>query len=391
MATREQQVLESANDIALTAETWADFSNALFDPEEGLVAKAYPTRKDREKFVKTEEYRAIRALVDAVVQRTGLVDGATPKHKSGRFVVRLPKSLHAALDAEAEAEGVSLNQLVVTKLAVQMSHLASGNRPQMAAIAQAYLEVRDGYSIDRVVADPDMNQRFLQRCRELGLADSGFDLNWMLFNGRKNKYFANLPKTRNYTASRKDEFEFSSEIAVRVVQEQIWNRESRRASLDRIICDPDLAVQFDEVAARLAPGFCPLDYRWVALGVRKAAGRYTSEAKSVDLPRFDSLGTVRNLKASRIPEEQGVYIFSCEDDQLFVGDTENLRHRIERHLDSSNKVGIPDWLYPRGSRVISLGIVPMPGATQRLRKVIELGAVNRYRPLFNYINGRSAC
>ena len=36
---------------------------------------------------------------------------------SGKFNVRVPKSLHAALATEAEAEGVSLNQLVVAKLA----------------------------------------------------------------------------------------------------------------------------------------------------------------------------------------------------------------------------------------------------------------------------------
>ena len=39
---------------------------------------------------------------------------------SGRFNVRVPKSLHAALASEAEAEGVSLNQLVVAKLAMRL-------------------------------------------------------------------------------------------------------------------------------------------------------------------------------------------------------------------------------------------------------------------------------
>lgn len=38
--------------------------------------------------------------------------------KSGRFVVRVPKSLHASLAKEAKAEGVSMNQLVLVKLAV---------------------------------------------------------------------------------------------------------------------------------------------------------------------------------------------------------------------------------------------------------------------------------
>jgi predicted HicB family RNase H-like nuclease len=70
--------------------------------------------------VKTEEYHKIRALIDRAREQTGLVAGATPK-KSGRFVVRLPISLHAALEREAAAEGVSLNQLVVAKLAAQLS------------------------------------------------------------------------------------------------------------------------------------------------------------------------------------------------------------------------------------------------------------------------------
>ncbi|MCM1245912.1 MAG: toxin-antitoxin system HicB family antitoxin [Roseburia sp.] len=37
---------------------------------------------------------------------------------SGKFVVRLPKSLHQRLAIEAEKEGVSLNQLALYKLAL---------------------------------------------------------------------------------------------------------------------------------------------------------------------------------------------------------------------------------------------------------------------------------
>ena len=72
------------------------------------------------------EFKAIRELINQVRDRTGLIEGATPK-KSGKFVVRLPRSLHAALEAEAEREGVSLNQLVVAKLSIQMSHLAGSS------------------------------------------------------------------------------------------------------------------------------------------------------------------------------------------------------------------------------------------------------------------------
>lgn len=42
----------------------------------------------------------------------------TANNYSGKFDVRLPKSLHQRLAIEAEEEGVSLNQLALYKLAL---------------------------------------------------------------------------------------------------------------------------------------------------------------------------------------------------------------------------------------------------------------------------------
>jgi predicted HicB family RNase H-like nuclease len=46
-----------------------------------------------------------------------LPEPKTPPQYSGKFQLRLPPSLHARLAGQAEAEGVSLNQLVVVYLA----------------------------------------------------------------------------------------------------------------------------------------------------------------------------------------------------------------------------------------------------------------------------------
>ncbi len=120
--SNKNDLLESVRNAASSAENWADLSNTRFSPLDGLMTKAYPTREEREAFMKTKEYRAIRELLQSLMRQSGLVDDATPK-KSGKFVVRLPKSLHGALEQEAREEGVSLNQLVVAKLAVQLSKL----------------------------------------------------------------------------------------------------------------------------------------------------------------------------------------------------------------------------------------------------------------------------
>ena len=130
MSKKSLTILESAKDMASSVEAWADLSNVLFDPVDGLITRAYPTREGREAFLKTGEYRAIRRLLESAMDETGLIAGATPK-KSGKFLVRLPISLHAALEREATTEGVSLNQLVVAKLAVQMSRLVSEPQAQL--------------------------------------------------------------------------------------------------------------------------------------------------------------------------------------------------------------------------------------------------------------------
>ncbi len=380
-------LLQSAKNLSGNAKSWADLSNALFDPIDGLLAKALPGREERAAFVQSNQYQQIRRLVEDATTRTGMVAGGTPK-KSGRFIVRLPQSLHAALEHEADQEGVSLNQLVVVKLAVQLSNLASGPNGHMGAIIQAFLEVREGFSTDRVVADPALNRRFLHRCRELGATGTDFDLNWALFTARKNRHLTDIPKTKRFSVSRGDEFEYASEMAVRVIQRQVKDQKGREVSLDKIICDPNLAARFDEIASKLALGFTPLEYRWLALGLRKAR-RLTPNAETVKLPNLESLGTTKSVRASRLPTEQGLYLFRCEDDAIFLGETDNLRHRIERHFEAGGDKGLPDWLYDPGRKAVRLEIANLPGVRATTRKAMELKGVRELHPLFNYLYGPS--
>ncbi len=119
-----QMVLKDATDEAAKAETWADFSNFLFDSDVGIISKAFPVGPARTEFMKSPEYAAIRQLLNEARDRSELIEGATPKrHVLERFF--LPRSLHAALEAEAEREGVSLNQLVVAKLSMSMAQMVS--------------------------------------------------------------------------------------------------------------------------------------------------------------------------------------------------------------------------------------------------------------------------
>jgi hypothetical protein len=115
-------LLQRAHELAEHARSWADLSNALYDPFIGLLARALPTKEERAAFVKTEEYRQINELLVRAQERFGLVEGATPKDL-GPFLVPLPVALYAALEREAAEAGITVNELVITKLTQASSPL----------------------------------------------------------------------------------------------------------------------------------------------------------------------------------------------------------------------------------------------------------------------------
>ena len=114
---RAQELLARARELAkISGFTWVDANNAIYGPG-GPFARLFPNAKDRAAFAKTKESREVDRLIDRLPEPPS---GPQQREYSGKFNVRVPKSLHAALASEAEAEGVSLNQLVVAKLAMHL-------------------------------------------------------------------------------------------------------------------------------------------------------------------------------------------------------------------------------------------------------------------------------
>ena len=138
---KEQDLLQRAQSIAQEVETWADLSNALFDPLVGIVARAFPEREARETFVQTDEYKQIRQLMTDAMHRFGVIEGSTPKLRIGLLAeeyappsreeitshlwMEMPATLFDVLNEQADAAGVSLKQLVLSKLSAPPSKLVA--------------------------------------------------------------------------------------------------------------------------------------------------------------------------------------------------------------------------------------------------------------------------
>jgi hypothetical protein len=55
-------------------------------------------------------------------------------------------------------------------------------------------------------------------------------------------------------------------MALRELQDRAWVEERREnLTLDKLLCSPRMAGQFDELATKLFPGKSLLEYRWELL------------------------------------------------------------------------------------------------------------------------------
>jgi predicted HicB family RNase H-like nuclease len=117
--------LREPQDVSQLLESWAELSHELFDPAHGLIARTYQSEDERKDLLETDACRTVRKLLASSPDSAG--EQPRTRERSSRFYVRLPRSLHAALKREAAREDVSLNQLVVAKLATQLA-VVTGKR-----------------------------------------------------------------------------------------------------------------------------------------------------------------------------------------------------------------------------------------------------------------------
>ncbi len=247
-----------------------------------------------------------------------------------------------------------------------------------SVIEDAFDAASNGYSADRVIADPNLNECFIAQCRQRGFDESATDLNRALLNLRKRGGLSGRPRAKQTHFPDEDEYRFAAEIAVRFIERRDG------ISLDTIICDPDVAAKFDEVAGRIAPGYSQLQYRWAALNLRKSK-RLEPELVGRIAPPIEVINIrVDEIVPDEITTSQGLYLFISSDQLLYVGETENLRTRLKKHLDHSDNKGLARWIWEFGTERLHVELQVLEDQTEsRVRKALELELIRSREPLFN--------
>jgi len=255
----------------------------------------------------------------------------------------------------------------------------------LQGIAEAFGATHDGYSADRVVADPDLNKEFVSVCTNLGLVGDARIWNTLLFRLRKTSKLTHIETLHRTDLSWEDcdKYIFASEIA----WQSMLNDKSAK-SLDEILCDPALAAEFDRLARQFAPGYKPLEYRWAALKLRKEAKYARSRAIVLTPPnRFGAMVPIDELAARSLPEAAGLYVLSEDPKRtrnLYVGETLNLRSRL-----TLNRSRVKAWREFSPSRSVFVQMRPMDCSTAG-KLAWQSCLVKRFKPRLNCFELRSA-
>ncbi len=245
-----------------------------------------------------------------------------------------------------------------------------------ALVIAAFDLASEGYSVDRVVADPLLNAAFLAACAASGLSGSHAHLNHQLMNLRKAGVLTARSPAKRTQFSNQDDYRFAAEMAIRFMERK------HDASVDRVICDPVLAFEFDQLAASICPGYSKLEYRWAALGLRKAKSLEPEVAARILQPELVQQYQISTLLPCDLPTDQGLYLFFDSGTLLYVGESANLRKRLKKHLDHSDNKGLAHWMWENGVEDLRLETQTLPShVNMKVRKALEL--IRSRKPVFN--------
>jgi site-specific DNA-methyltransferase (adenine-specific) len=246
-------------------------------------------------------------------------------------------------------------------------------------LVEAFFAVRDGFSADRVIADPELDRRFVEACKRLGLPGSARDWNHTLLNLRKAKQFTGLPRSRRSGLSREeiDRYSYACEIGLQYLK-------SQEKTLDEVLCEPEEAARFDSyVRPMIAEEVPSFKIRWVALYIRKRAHEYPEavrkldESKLMPFPKRKQL--VSSLDWDAIPALAGLYWLQCAEMNLYVGKALDLHQRFRLQLRD-----VPFDFWGASRPELSIRYHELPGVDDTLLKGNQSYWIARWKPVGNY-------
>lgn len=259
-----------------------------------------------------------------------------------------------------------------------LGHADSLSLQYEKAVTSAFKLIRDGYSSDRVLADPAMDRKFIRACRDFGLEDTVFRLNMALVGLRKHNKLK-VGKSRRAVVPDQWKYAVASEIAARVMHYRYG------VSVDTVLSHPTLVKEFDDLAKSVTPGFTAFQYRWAALNMRKKGA--SERIKSRQLASLEWSHKFKFNTLAGMPADKGVYALRENDVCLFVAGTENIHESIASQQRLVDVPLFPPNLWIPNPQRLFWRYVRMPGSLSGFRYGVVHALVAKWKPIFNIPRG----
>ena len=308
------------------------------------------------------------------------IDAATP-NKGRRWAVARSEAKWRVATTACRM----LASAITACLCVGIASKAVAAKESLATTVQkAFAATHDGWSSDEVLVNDDLNSAFLAKCRELKLVDTDEKLNWTMLNLRKAGKL-NVPVTKRRRDNH-DEYRHAAEIASRLLCDR------HQLNVDRILCHTDHRREFDQITNKIAPGVEPYLLRKAALGLRKA--RRLRPELVVRIADWGRQVITLNASeivadASIVPTNPGIYLFRDKTGYLYIGESKNLRTRIENHLDESDRKSLANYLKANQAELATTTVElhsfdpDSKAAKTSVRRAYESELIHSRKPRFN--------
>ncbi|QEG24210.1 DNA-methyltransferase [Mariniblastus fucicola] len=242
------------------------------------------------------------------------------------------------------------------------------------AVVESYLTAGEGYPVDYLLCDKDLNKRFIDDCLSKGIGGNATVWNRLLLSLRKSKKLpASTKRVPKISTSDQSRYSYASEVAWRLIEVDFG------VSLDEMFCSPESAAYFDRIASEYGPQDAEIsstDYRRAAIAIRKqarSARRIAAERNGEFSKRRLSRVSIEKIDSPKY-ECPGVFVIASGEVDLFAGEASNLRQHVTALLDN------PRWesLEP-DSVLVQLGEAKFSSEYMAMKSAV----VAKRRPLLN--------
>ena len=254
-----------------------------------------------------------------------------------------------------------------------------------AIIVKAFRETHKGFSVDRVLADPEIGRRFVQLVQKHGVDVVPSLINRRLLRIRK----AGELKVETTVEEKRDlrPFLIPAELAFAQLAYQY------DASYDDLLADPEIGAAFDTLALKIGRGGNIVDYRLAALHLRKnVRSRRGNEGKELarlgmtDLKqRWHLAGAVDRIVLDDVPTDEGIFALSEPTRYLFLTKYPNVREGVERFRDLELLTALGNRFWKPSLDCIAVQYIQREETNGASLRLLELKALEVYRPIFNLL------